>query len=115
MSAKRIEKGEVEEPIKKGPLLIVSLVLLLVFLAITGFYLVRWYLEILEEQVETVNSGRVLLSGVAVLVLIIFTVLGLVNAVRGKKTKTPKKPVAKRKTPFRTTSPAKRKKTRKTT
>lgn len=115
MSAKRTEKEEVEEPIKKGPLLIVSLVLLLVFLVITGFYLVRWYLEILEEQVEAVNSGRVLLSGVAVLVLIIFTMLGLVNALRGKKRKTPKKPVVKRKKTTWASSPAKRKKTRKTT
>ncbi len=110
-----MEKGEVEEPLKKGPLLIVSLVLLLVFLLITGFYLVRWYLELLEEQVETVNTGRVLLSGVAVLVLIIFTVVGLVKALQGEKRKASKKPVVKRKTPTRSSSPAKRKKTRKTT
>lgn len=114
MSTKRTEKEEVEEPVKKGPLLIISLVLLLFFLLITGFLLIRWYLEMME-QVEAVNSGRVLISGVAVLILIIFTILGLVNVLRGKKQKSRKPSVAKRKTSNRATSSVTRKKTRKTT
>ncbi len=103
MSAKRLNKGEVEEPIKKGPVLVVWLVLLLVFLLVTGFLLVRWYLENVEEQTEMVNGGRVLLSGIAVLVLAVFTVVALVNVLGGKAVKPKRKPVTKRKRIRKTT------------
>lgn len=111
MSAKRLDKGEVEESVKKGPLLIFSLVLLLVFLLVTGFLLVSWYVEMIDRA-ETVNAGRVLLSGFAVLVLVIFTLFGLVSVLRKKQQKSSKHPVTKRKKTTRTTSPAKRMKSR---
>lgn len=109
MSAKRMNQNEVEDPIKKGPLLIVSLVLLLLFLLITGYFLVQGYWEQVIEQEAPVNSGRVFLSGVAVLVLIVFTVAGLFGVLRGNRKKAGKVAVRKRKTPSGTTNRSRKK------
>lgn len=77
-----MDKGEVEEPVKKGPALVISLVLLLTFLVITGVLLVSWYLENANEQMEDTGTGRVLVSGIAVLVLIVLLVVILINVLK---------------------------------
>jgi len=98
MSTKRRDKGEVEEPVKKGPALVISLVFLMVFLVVTGVLLVRWYLENVHEQMEDTSGGRVLVSGIAVLVLLILLVVILINMFRKKQRTSMKRPVQRKKT-----------------
>lgn len=72
-------KEAIEEPIKKSPLLIASLVLLQVLLIVTGVLLVSWYLDNLEQGIEQASLNRVLVSGVAVLILFSLLTVVLVN------------------------------------
>lgn len=115
MSTRNKQKDEVEGPVKKGPALVISLVFLLVFLLIIGYLLVSWYVENVQERMEEASGGRVLVSGLAVLALIVLLLIILVNILRGKKRRTASKPTKRKKSPIRTASSVKRKKTRKTT
>ena len=82
-------KEDIEEPIKKSPLLIASLLLLEVLLIVTGVLLVSWHMDNLEQGIEQASLNRVLISGVAVLVLIILLTVILINLL-GKQRKASK-------------------------
>jgi uncharacterized membrane protein len=82
-------KEDIEEPIKKSPLLIASLLLLEVLLIVTGVLLVSWYMDNLEQGIEQASLNRVLISGVAVLVFIILLTVILINLL-GKQRKASK-------------------------
>jgi len=115
MSAKRIDKGEVEEPVKKGPVLVISLILILIFLVITGVLLVSWYLENAQDRMEEAANGRVLVSGIAVLTLIVLLVVMLINILSKQKRSSAQKPAPRKRVASSAASPVKRKKNRKTT
>lgn len=79
-------KEDIEEPIKKSPWLIAGLLLLEVLLIITGVLLVSWYLDNLELGIEQASLNRVLVSGVAVLVLLVLLTVILINLLGKRRT-----------------------------
>lgn len=79
-------KEDIEEPIKKSPWLIAGLLLLEVLLIITGVLLVSWYLDNLELGIEQASLNRVLVSGVAVLVLLVLFTVILINLLGKRRT-----------------------------
>lgn len=117
-------KEDIEEPIKKSPWLIAGLLLLEVLLIITGVLLVSWYLDNLELGIEQASLNRVLVSGVAVLVLLVLFTVILINLLGKRRTSSnsarrgskpahkttsrqanpAKKPVSRRKTTAKATS-----------
>lgn len=83
-------KEDIEEPLKKSPLLIAGLLLLEILLIITGILLVSWYVDNLEQGIEQASLNRVLVSGVAVALLLVLLTVILINLL-GKQRKSSSK------------------------
>jgi len=96
-------KEDVEEPVKKSGKVIASLILLLVFLIVTGVLLIKWYMENIRQQAVETDMTRVIISAGAILVLIILLTAVLINFMRSDKKharkKTAKRTVAVRQNP----------------
>lgn len=111
-------KEDIEEPIKKSPWLIAGLLLLEVLLIITGVLLVSWYLDNLELGIEQASLNRVLVSGVAVLVLLVLLTVILINLLGKRRTSGSSAPRGSKpahKTTSRQANPAKKPASRSTT
>lgn len=91
----RHNKEDIEEPIKKSPLLIIGLFLLLALLLATGILLVKWYVDNQEMGIPQASLDRVIVSGVAVLILILILSTVLFNVLRNHSNRSSRrKPVA---------------------
>lgn len=83
-------KEDIEEPVKKNWKLFLFLILLLLFLLGIGVLLIVWYVENSQNPEYKTDITRVLVSGLAVLLLIITLIVILVNLYRPVKRKTKK-------------------------